>query len=147
MNIFLDSPKVSSAHHIVNTISGNDAELHCHFNSTTDASVTWRKENELVDIDDRKKYDVSTASKLTHHTKSTLVIKNVQDSDLGVYQCEVQNSIGIGHSRLHLVYVPEPPRFISYDTQDDTVITHWHINSFQPLTEVMLNYKKNGVRK
>ncbi|XP_037048344.1 lachesin-like isoform X2 [Bradysia coprophila] len=140
------SPKVNAHRHIVNTKEGDDAELHCNYKSTTMSRVTWHKNKESLRLNNLDKYSTSNETKDEHHESNILVIKNVERSDLGEYECEVQNSIGKGHVRIHLGYEPEPPKFERFDIDGDTIITHWKIRSLQPLNEVMLNYQKNGDR-
>lgn len=143
----LDSPKVSAHRHIVNTIRGSDAHLHCAYNTSSMESVTWRKTNETIDFNNSNKYSILNESKNSANpqSKSTLVIKAVQSSDLGEYECEVKNLIGKGHSKVQLVVQPEPARIIKVDLNEDTATLQWQIHSFQPLIEVWLNYKKAGV--
>lgn len=138
------SPRVSAHRHIINTIEGDIAELHCTYNSSSAERITWRRGGEIIDADNNNRFVIVNDVKNGNHGKSTLVVKAVTKSDLGDYECDVQNSIGKGQTKMQLVLVPEPPRFVSDDINDDTVITHWIIRSHQPLTEVMMNYQQNG---
>ncbi|KAJ6645241.1 Titin [Pseudolycoriella hygida] len=142
----LHSPRVSSHRHFVNTKEGDDAELHCNYKSTTISKVVWTKNKELLHINNSDKYTTTNETKGEHHASNVLLIKNVEKGDLGDYECEVQNSIGKGHVKIHLVYIPEPPKFDRYDIVGDTITTHWTIKSLKPLNEVMLNYQKSGDR-
>lgn len=142
--VLLDSPKVNAHRHIVNTKEGDDAELHCNYKSTTMSKVTWHKNKELLQLTNPDKYATSNETKDEHHESNVLVIKNIERNDLGDYECEVQNSIGRGHVKIHLGYEPEPPKFDRVEIEGDTVTTHWVIRSLQPLNEVMLNYQKSG---
>lgn len=142
----LDSPRVESHRHIVNTKEGADTELHCNYKSTTQSKVTWHKNDDLVHVNNVDKYTMTNETKDEHHSTSILLVKNVEQSDLGDYKCEVHNSIGKGHVKIHLGYEPEPPKFENVEVNGDTIITHWSIKSLQPLNEVMLNYQKSGDR-
>lgn len=73
------------------------------------------------------------------------MISNVVAADLGEYKCDIKNAIGKAHTIIHLNFLPEAPVFEKIVHSDDTVVTNWKIRSLQSLTEVMLNYKKNGV--
>lgn len=74
-----------------------------------------------------------------------MVVNNVKSKDLGVYECRVDNEIGTENVTIELTYVPEPPKLKEYEREGDSVITHWHIRSMQPLKEIMLNYQLKGV--
>lgn len=110
------------------------------------SKVTWLKNKEVLRLMNLDKYSTANETKDDHHESSVLVIKNVERNDLGDYECEVQNSIGKGHVKIHLGYEPEPPKFEKLETVGDTITTHWVIRSLQPLNEVMLNYQKSGDR-
>lgn len=74
-----------------------------------------------------------------------MVVNRINENDLGDYICVVQNNMGAENVSIELTYNPEPPHLHHIEQDDDTVITHWHIRSLQPLTEVMLNYRQKGV--
>lgn len=91
------------------------------------------------------KYQLFFESKDAHTNRSTLVVKNVNEGDLGDYVCQVRNTIGNGSATIGLTYEPEAPVLTDTHIHEDVVTTTWRIKSLQPLSEVMLNYKQKGV--
>lgn len=126
--------------------------MHCEFETSTPSDVTWLKDDKPLKITSQvgSKYfgnpkDLSTNIVGKH--SSILMITNVNKNDLGEYMCKVQNTIGSQNINITLTYVPEPPVLqapVGRDGQD--TITHWHIRSLLPLTEVMLKYRRKDVR-
>lgn len=140
-----DTPLVGAHRHIVNTIVGETADLHCDFNSTDESKAVWLHGDRQLHDGDKYKLRKERRHSDGHH-RSSLQVHNVQSADLGVYRCVVRNSIGEGQSSVRLVLQPEPPRFESVDVKNvgHVVITHWSIRSHQALSEVALSYMKNG---
>lgn len=130
----------------MNTAPGNRAQLHCSYNTSSTEKVLWRKDGQLISADD-KKYEIENEPRIDgHHAKSTLVIRDVKvPIDLGKYECIVQNQVGKGHSTILVVLVPEPPRYHRSQIDGEVVTSHWTVRSAQPLSEVLLNYQKDGV--
>lgn len=146
-----DTPRVTAHRSVVNTKEGDNAELYCDFETSIESRVIWSKDNQQLPIssaaqESRPKYSVIyTQPKTPNKNTSILVVSNVKSKDLGVYECKVQNDIGAENVSIELTYVPEPPQLHKLETDKNVVITHWHIRSLQPLTEVMLNYQLKGV--
>lgn len=75
------------------------------------------------------------------------MVKNVQKADLGDYTCQVSNDAGSQNVNITLTFAPEPPVLQAPIERDgEYTVTHWHIRSYLPLTEVMLKYRRKGVR-
>lgn len=144
-----DIPRVSAHRSVINTKEGDNAELYCDYDSTTESRVVWYKDQQALQIgthETRSKYSVIYGTqKSPNKNTSILVVNNVKSKDLGVYECRVNNDIGAEAVTIELTYVPEPPKLHSVERDGDTVITHWHIRSMQKLTEIMLNYQLKGV--
>lgn len=132
---------------MINTKDGDTAELYCEFETSTESKVTWRKDKKELPIqhEPRSKYSVVYKQKTSSKNTSILVISNVKAKDLGEYECQVENEIGSENVSIELTSAPEPPQLHNVEKEGDVVITHWHIRSLQPLTEVMLNYQQKGV--
>lgn len=135
---------------VVNTKTGDNAELYCEFETSTDKNrVVWRKDQKELQVggphEQRSKYSMIYKQKTPSKNVSILVISNVKPKDLGSYECQVENTIGAENVSIELTNVPEPPQLHNVEYDDQFVITHWHIRSLQPLEEVMLNYQLKGV--
>ncbi|XP_055315896.1 peroxidasin homolog [Sitodiplosis mosellana] len=143
-------PRVSAHRSVINTKEGDNAELYCDYDSTTESHVVWYKNQQKLQIgthEPRSKYSVIyRAPKSPNKNTSILVVNNVKSTDLGVYECRVDNEIGAEKVTIELTYVPEPPKLHQVEREGDTVITHWHIRSMQKLQEIMLNYQLKGER-
>ncbi|XP_055316107.1 titin-like [Sitodiplosis mosellana] len=141
-------PRVSAHRSVINTKEGDNAELYCDYDSTTESHVVWYKNQQKLQIrthEPRSKYSVIyRAPKSPNKKTSILVVNNVKSTDLGVYECRVDNEIGTEKVTIELTYVPEPPKLRQVEREGDTVITHWHIPSMQKLQEIMLNYQLEG---
>lgn len=136
---------------MVNTQTGDRAELYCEFETSTDNNtVTWRKDQKELQVggpqDQYSKYSVIyKPTKTPSKNVSILMVNNVKPKDLGSYECQVENVIGAESVSIELTNAPEPPQLHHVENDDQFVITHWHIRSLQPLVEVMLNYRLKGV--
>lgn len=71
----------------------------------------------------------------------------MKETDLGQYMCKVSNEAGSQNVNVTLTFVPEPPYLYSLERDGEYTVTHWHIRSLQPLTEVMLKYRRKDVRQ
>lgn len=147
----VDTPRVTAHRSVINTKEGDNAELYCDFETSTESRVIWSKDKQQLPIggthESRPKYSVIyTQPKTPNKNTSILVVSHVKSKDLGAYECKVQNDIGAENVSIDLTYVPEPPQLHKAEKEGrDIVITHWHIRSLQPLTEVMLNYQLKDV--
>lgn len=147
----VDTPRVTAHRSIINTKEGDNAELYCDFESSSESKVFWRKDQKPLPIEGshsghRSKYTVIFSEpKSPNKNTSILVISQVSSRDLGEYECTVQNNIGTENVTITLTMAPEPPHLHHTEKEQDEVITHWHIRSLQPLTEVLLNYQLKDV--
>lgn len=149
-----DTPRVSAHRSIVNTEDGDNAELYCYYDSASPSKVTWRKDEHVI-LAEREQHigakHIVLEDPKKHHSHdeqknaSILVIQKVNKNDLGEYECSVKNGIGSESIKILLTLVPEAPRLDKLEQAGDVVTTHWIIRSFQPLTEVTLNYQMKGV--
>lgn len=133
-------------HSIINTKEGHIAHLRCEYETTLDSTVKWLDRNEQpINQADSSKYQILQDTTEENVHKSTLVIHKVNKNDLGKYLCKVGNELGAKDVNIELTYAPEPPQLNATEQDGESVITHWHIRSLQPLTEVKLEYRKKGV--
>lgn len=146
----LDIPLVTARKSVVNTKENDDAELYCDFETFTESRVIWRKDGKQLQIstgqEPRSKYSAIYGQPKGSKNHAVLVVNKVQSTDLGQYECKVENKIGSELVKIELTFVPEPPHLQKIETDGKFTITHWHIRSMQPLTEVMLKYRQKDVR-
>lgn len=149
----LDTPRVTVRKAVVNTKEGDDAELYCDFETSSESRVVWLKDGNVLPIspglEQRSKYSVVYGQPKGSKSNSILVVNKVKPTDLGQYECKVENNVGADKKRntIELTFVPEPPHLQKIETDGKFTITHWHIRSLQPLTEVMLKYRQKDVSK
>jgi len=136
------SPKVSTHRHHVNSQEGGTAELYCDYRANPIAISFFIKGGKTLSLSD--KYSIKN-SLHKEHNRTTLIIKHVDESDLGEYICHVENAIGSNEVRIQLSYNPETPQFESSTFEGNKVTMHWLVRSLQPLSEAMLDYKLTGV--
>lgn len=80
----------------------------------------------------------------TRGNKHTLTIRNVQGSDFGNYSCVADNSLGRAKKYMELSGRPSPAEFKStpYSRAKDSYNLTWVVESYPPLEEVRLLYRK-----
>lgn len=150
---FTDAPIAYVHRSIINTKAGDNAELVCDYESLPESHVVWRRDNKLLPVasstDAHSKYTLlpsqSFDDKNEQKYRSLLVISKVEDSDLGDYECVVNNTMGESTVSLELTFVPEQPHLHNSEHDQSALITHWRIRSLEPLTEVELSYKLKDV--
>lgn len=142
-------PHVTVRKPVVNTKEGDNAELFCEYETSTESRVIWLKDGKQLPISSTlekpSKYSVAFGQP-KENKNSILVVNGVKLTDLGQYECKVENNIGSESVNISLAFEPEQPYLKKVEKDGDYVITHWHIRSLQPLTEVMLKYRRKDVR-
>jgi hypothetical protein len=135
------APRVKIHKTSVNSMEGNNRELHCLFHSNPEAKVVWEKNQHV--LKSNEKYDIIQDK---HHgeNRSVLIVKNIDRSDLGVYQCKAQNNVGNAMANVSLIFTPEPAHFMQTKVEGKHVLINWEIHSMLPLSEIILYYRKNG---
>ncbi|GAB0090789.1 uncharacterized protein DMENIID0001_055520 [Sergentomyia squamirostris] len=135
------APKVSAHRHEVNTGEGYDAELFCNYKSDPVGRSTWLRDG--TPLVEGSKYRM-TEETHGHHNRTGLVVRKVHKSDLGSYQCQVDNRLGRQHTNVSLIYEPELAHFDGYELQSGhLVVLNWTVRSVQPLSDILLYYQKS----
>ncbi|KAH8348832.1 hypothetical protein KR084_011655, partial [Drosophila pseudotakahashii] len=135
------SPIVSTHRHNVNTEKGATAELYCNFRAKPIGRSYFIKDGKTLQLSD--KYSLKD-SVHNGHNRSTLIVREVTDSDLGEYLCQVENAIGSNEVKVHVSYNPETPQFEDMSVEGNQVTLHWLVRSRQALSEAMLDYQVTG---
>ncbi|XP_039954727.1 neural cell adhesion molecule 2 [Bactrocera tryoni] len=134
-------PKVSTYRHYVNTEQGGNAELYCDYAANPSGEVLWLRNGKRLNASD--KY---TFNEITHkeRKRSILTVMDVSANDLGEHVCQVQNAIGRGETKVHIIYEPEHPQLEDLEVNGNQAVIHWLVRSIQPLSEAVLDYKLAG---
>jgi hypothetical protein len=86
--LFPVAPFFRPHHNFFNGEISNDVEIFCTYKASPPAtSVKWFKNGNQVHEND--KYSIKADEK-DHHDRTKLLIRDVQENDLGVYYCEIQ---------------------------------------------------------
>ncbi|XP_017110506.1 protein turtle homolog A [Drosophila elegans] len=135
------SPIVSTHRHHVNTEANATAELYCNYRAKPIGRSYFTKDGKTLQISE--KYSIKDS--VHHdHNRTTLIVREVTDSDLGEYKCEVRNAIGSNEVKVHVSYDPEIPQFEDETIDGNKVTQHWLVRSRQALSEAMLDYQLFG---
>ncbi|XP_030387280.1 lachesin [Scaptodrosophila lebanonensis] len=135
------SPNVWTHRHHVNAQAGGNADLHCDYRANPIASSFWLKNDKVLNLSEKYKIISSTHK---GHNRTTLIVKDINDNDLGEYRCTVDNVIDSKQARVQLSYNPETPQFEDKKIDGSQVTLHWLVRSQQPLSEAVLDYKLSG---
>ncbi|XP_055839599.1 protein amalgam [Episyrphus balteatus] len=136
------APKVTTHRHHVNTERGGRAELYCDYKAVPIAVAEWKRNGQYLEYFSDK-YSVKSG---IHKGKNRtiLMVKDVGQTDLGEYECEVKNAIGANENKIHLIYEPENPQFEDMKIDGRKVTLYWLVKSVQPLSEAVMDYKIDG---
>lgn len=76
--------------------------------------------------------------------KHVLIIKNARETDMGMYECRAENTIGVQSAYMEVTFRPMPCTFkISPDMQSPTAhILVWQTESYTPIIEFKLKFRQ-----
>ncbi|XP_036333891.1 opioid-binding protein/cell adhesion molecule homolog [Rhagoletis pomonella] len=143
-------PEVRVVQHVVYTKVGSRSDLECLIEAVPRASVNWYHHGVPMTYDSRiSRYETEmqpNGSNLQFNTviKHTLSIKNVRDSDLGLYECRAENKLGFKSAAIDFTGRPMPCVFkINPGVQSSTShILVWQTESLSPLMEFKLKFRQ-----
>lgn len=93
--MFLDPPELITTRSWIHSAPGLRAQLECKVSADPPATVTWLKGEIPVVLDNR-------VISLVDGDKHSLLIRNVQRSDFGIYTCRAVNDLGQGDMQIQL---------------------------------------------
>ncbi|XP_042229137.1 lachesin-like [Homarus americanus] len=99
-------PTVHVPSQLVGTPLGSDLFLSCKVEAYPKPITFWRKNNDFM-ILDGPKYKVGETSR-SYHSNMSLIIREVQASDIGTYICVARNSINQAEGQIR-TYEIDPP--------------------------------------
>lgn len=131
----LDPPELMTSRSWIHTAPGHRVQLECKISADPQATVTWTKGDIPIPLDNR-------VLSLVDGDKYTLLIKNVQKSDFGIYTCKAINELGQGELQIQLSGVPNPGVFKKTDDRNvnakDSYTLIWEVDSYTPIIEYNL---------
>uniref|UniRef100_A0A1B0CEM9 Neural cell adhesion molecule l1 n=2 Tax=Lutzomyia longipalpis TaxID=7200 RepID=A0A1B0CEM9_LUTLO len=143
-------PEVKAEASIVHTKIGFRATLECSVTAEPSAVVHWFHHTAPIVFGNRKitRQDtvVSSRSQEQLHTRSRhlLIVDNVQDIDLGMYECKAENKVGVKSAIIELTGRPMPSIF-KPSTIASSPMTHnliWQTESLSPIAEYKLRFRQ-----
>nr|CAH7752768.1 unnamed protein product [Callosobruchus chinensis] len=131
-------PEVSTTRAWMHTAPGHRAHIECKVAADPLAAVIWLKGEVPVPIDSR-------VLALVDGDKHTLLIRNVQRSDFGIYTCRATNDLGQGEQHIQLSGVPNPGVFKKTEEKNsnfkDSYTLIWEVDSYTPIIEYNLWFR------
>ncbi|CAL4094077.1 unnamed protein product, partial [Meganyctiphanes norvegica] len=82
---------------------------------------------------------------LTHTAhRHTLTLNKVSEEDFGAYMCVATNTQGEHSEVIQITGLPRPPHFTSspHGGEGDSYTLTWETESYYPITELMVKYRK-----
>ncbi|XP_069173872.1 lachesin [Procambarus clarkii] len=99
-------PTVHVPNQLVGTPLGSDLFLSCKVEAYPKPITFWKKNNDFM-ILDGPKYKVGESTR-SYHSNMSLIIRDVQASDIGTYTCVARNSISQAEGQIR-TYEIDPP--------------------------------------
>ncbi|KAJ8919706.1 hypothetical protein NQ315_006234 [Exocentrus adspersus] len=131
-------PELSTMRSWIHTAPGHRVQMDCKISADPQAAVTWLKGEVPVPLDNR-------VVSLVDEDKYTLLIRNVQRSDFGIYTCRAINELGQGELHIQLSGVPNPGVFKKTDDRNthakDWYTLIWEVDSYTPIIEYSLWFR------
>lgn len=125
--------------------------MDCYVESAPLAKVRWFHAGKLISmspyytrLDAEVPTNGSIQPRYYSHMKHSLILKNIREFDMGMYECRAENTIGVQSSYMELTFRPMPCTFkISPDMQSPTShILVWQTESFSPVIEFKLKFRQ-----
>lgn len=130
-------PEIEVERSWVHSGEGYEAQLVCIVHGEPSPNMMWYQDSFLLEPTERRSME-------TRGNKHTLTIRDVQPSDFGNYSCVAENSLGRAKKYMELSGRPSPAEFRSapYSRAKDSYNLTWMVESYPPLEEVRLLYRK-----
>lgn len=121
----------------VHSGEGYEAQLVCTVYGDPTPNVMWYQDSFLLVATDRRSME-------SQGNKHKLTLRNIKPSDFGNYSCVAENSLGRAKKYMELSGRPSAAEFRSspFSRAKDSYNLTWMIESYPPLEEVRLLYRK-----
>ncbi|CAF1528193.1 unnamed protein product [Rotaria sp. Silwood1] len=111
------------------------AELHCYVSAIPKPTVIWMKDNQVLSLSSSSRHQSIVNEQIPSSLFSSnllfeviLYIYNVTKSDYGIYQCKIENKLGIDMIQILLtgITIPDPPSQIHItNISYSSVLINW----------------------
>ncbi|XP_017775167.1 PREDICTED: limbic system-associated membrane protein-like isoform X2 [Nicrophorus vespilloides] len=131
-------PELMTTRSWIHSAPGLRAQLDCRVSADPQAVVTWLKSEIPVNLDSR-------VVSLVDGDKHSLLIRDIQRSDFGIYTCRASNDLGQGDVQIQLSGVPNPGVFKRTDEKNleskNSYTLIWEVDSYTPIIEYNLWFR------
>jgi len=130
-------PEIEIERSWIHTGVHQEALLTCFVHAEPAANVLWYRDERVIVPSDTRILESS-------NNKYTLILRNVQELDFGLYSCNADNKLGRSSQNIQLSGRPSrsvfqsEPMGMSVDSYNLT----WKIDSFAPIEEYKLMFRK-----
>ncbi|XP_056630732.1 limbic system-associated membrane protein-like [Diorhabda sublineata] len=136
-------PEMMTTRSWIHTAPGHRVQIDCKVSADPQATITWLKGEVPVHLDTR-------VVPMVDGDKNTLLIRNVQRSDFGIYTCRAINELGQGEITIQLSGVPNPGVFKRTEDKNTNSKTSytliWEVDSYTPIIEYNLWFRPYKAR-
>ncbi|TMW53952.1 hypothetical protein DOY81_001009 [Sarcophaga bullata] len=148
----LFSPEIRLNRKIYYSKIGGRIQLECFVESAPLAKVKWFHAGRPISYGTYySRQDTvmevplnASGTRYYYDMKHSLVIKSARESDMGMYECRAENTIGVQSAYMEVTFRPMPCTFkISPDMQSPTAhILVWQTESYTPIIEFKLKFRQ-----
>lgn len=130
-------PEIEIERSWIHTGLHQEALLTCFVHAEPPANVLWYRDERVIVPSDTRILGSS-------NNKYTLILRNIQESDFGLYSCNADNKLGRSSQNIELSGRPSrsvfksEPMGMSVDSYNLT----WKIDSYAPIEEYKLMFRK-----
>lgn len=137
------APEIEAKKETVHTGLEVESELTCVIHAHPAPRVHWYKDQKEV-RNQTGKFEIRTEK--NHHT---LKILHTEQEDLGKYRCLAVNELGKTEKTLVLTGAPSQAAIFGGEVTrtDRGLILKWRVQSYSPITEYKLEYRRKGTHE
>uniref|UniRef100_A0A1I8M2V0 Uncharacterized protein n=1 Tax=Musca domestica TaxID=7370 RepID=A0A1I8M2V0_MUSDO len=150
--LVLFAPEIRSPQKIYYSKVGGRVQMDCYVESAPLAKVRWYHTGKLIAMGpyytrqdvEMPLNNTGASTRYFSDMRHSLILKNVRESDMGMYECRAENAHGVRSNYMELTFRPMPCTFkISPDMQSPTSHTLvWQTESFSPVIEFKLKFRQ-----
>ncbi|CAB3370971.1 Hypothetical predicted protein [Cloeon dipterum] len=132
-------PEVTMEREWVHTGHGAKSELTCIVEAEPEAKVTWIKPDSTT----FPPYSSTRVTSTVLGARNTLVIRGMRDSDMGIYKCSAENTMGKGFAEVELSGNCNPVKIkerLSIAT-DLSYNLKWEVDCYSQVYDYVLKFK------
>ncbi|KYM93929.1 Opioid-binding protein/cell adhesion molecule like protein [Cyphomyrmex costatus] len=141
-------PKIEVEKNIVYSGASIESEITCIVSAHPVELVTWYKDDKKL-IQKKGSMMYHKAIPKSNKTKHILKILHTSARDFGEYKCRAENAFGHDIKSVILTGVPSQAKIYGAKmTEDDAgIILQWRLESYSPIDEYKLQYRRKGDQK